>query len=187
MTLGHDDPDTDTLWLCDWVSLKVLQIVGEVVPEEEDEPEREPDGEKVPVTLGQEDTLTVPLALADTVPDREPLSVPVPQAEADCDSLVLGVSVPDALEQPEDVADAQLLAETEELEKWLMVPLTVPLTVLVKLAVEQADTEPDMLTLGLMVLDTVVQPLLVTKGELEEDTLGLPDGQVVPLLNMETV
>jgi len=62
-----------------------------------------------------------------------------------------------------------------------MVPLTVPLTVLVRLAVEQADAEPDTLTLGLMVPDTVVQPLLVIEGELEEDTLGLPDGLVVRL------
>ena len=135
----------------------------------------------VPLTLGQEDTLTEPLALPDTVPDREPLSVPVPQAVADCDSLVLGVSVPDTLEQPDDVADAQLLADTEGLVEGLMVPLTVPLTVLVRLAVEQEDAEPDTLTLGLMVPDTVVQPLLVIEGELEEDTLGLPDGLVVRL------
>lgn len=181
VVLGHALCVTDALWLSDSVTLTVLQIVGEVVAEAEEDTESESECEVVPLTLGQDEELTDSLELREPELDSVPLSVTVPQAVADCVTLELGVCVPDALWQPEDVAEAQLLADTDGLVEELTVPLREPLTVPLKLAVEHSDEEADTLALGETVPVPVEQPLLVSEGEPEVDSLELKEGLRVPL------
>ena len=81
----------------------------------------------------------------------------------------------DAVTEGDGVKEALLLPEAQ------IVPLTVPLTVLVQLAVEQADADTDTLALGVMVPDTVTQPLLLMDGELVDEALGKLDRLTVTL------
>ena len=160
-TLGQDEPDTETLWLFDSVLLTVLQMVGEVLTDEEDESESEPDGEIVPLTLGQDEVLGVTLL----VPHCELLWLPL--AEELSDALWLADSVP--VLQAEEETLEQADAEADALCVWLRVAL------LQALAVCEAEAQALALRLGVAVRDALPQLLTVTEGQ----------GEAVPLWDAE--
>ena len=159
-TEPQDDADTDTLEL------------GETVSDTELQPLLVREGELVADTLAQADGLTDTLGdpLLVKVPDTEP------QEDADTDTLELGVMVRDTVLQPLLVCEGELVADTLAQDDGLTDALGDPLLVKVPDTEPQEDADTDTLELGVMVRDTVLQPVLVREGELVADMLAQDDG-----------
>ena len=205
-------PVTDPVALAelDWEMLAEGECVREVevqgvgvgleerlcVPEAQ--PEDDTEGETVRVALLHTDTLSVPLAEADTVCE----GVMEGQGEGERDTLWLGDSVLDTLphtvgetlrlavedseEQGVGVRDSVPEGDPEALPLSDWVPLKEGVTVPVIVDVPQEESEVDTLALTDGVRVAVGQPVALEEGEPVGDAVGHMDTDSVPVMLPDT-
>ena len=111
----------------------------------------------------------------------------MPQGVADTDTLAEEECVPDEVEQPEVVTEADEVEEIEGQPEELKVPLSVTLMVPLNDAVPQEVGEPDTLDEGVSVADTEEQPDEVTEVEPETEWDTVPVMLRVPVTEANRV